>query len=310
MAPIFERMLSNIAATPVTAPVAAAIELDPERSHWRLMLATQVSAAATPSNVLKVASILETWLVGKWPALRDDPGLDRGSLVRHEADQNVRYEVNVQGLAAELIQRSGNNVWVTTVCAKAQDGRLTIDVQNGVYCKEEEHLTPTVPAFVRKVIEALEAVDGDIPVTIDGYTVEDDETFEQLLDDLNSEERQLPLVAIAPVDAQGNYCVDVDELAKWLYGVAHVVALTRESAAMLREYAGETLSVPRGGARIYMPGFYVNASAELHPVFFMPQAVRSGAMSTHRGLQAHIKNTAFAPEFRLVRSPQEMTLAA
>lgn len=267
------------------------------------MMRTRFALATTQRVQERCRDLLVDWLYVKWHELERVDGLEMGS---HEIAEganrlSIREDGSTGSWSLELSQLepcSPPRRWRTTVALSATPEKTLFDVQNGYFALPGRSPVPTTPFFVRAIADELAASDGGLPILATARVVGDDQQFDKFIDMLLLKARRLPVVAVTPLRSAGHstgrYAFDVQNLARQLHCVAHVVQLEGDTTYLLSDSLGDALTVYNGGVRIYEAGFHANAESQDHPLSLPPQAVRRGEMDEHRGFEGYVRALAFA----------------
>jgi hypothetical protein len=179
---------------------------------------------------------------------------------------------------------SGQRLWVTRVCLRNLEDRVTLGVQNGYVGQFVEMMRPTQPRFVRQLVAHVRFSDAGYRVQTNPLFVESDGAFERFCDHLLSEDRCLPLIVFNPSDARAEsqpaeeirYGANLWTLAQWLGGISHVVGLSPFANERLRERFGDGCAMPPGHARLFAPGLGQRFAQDRHPLFSSSAAALGG----------------------------------
>ena len=144
--------------------------------------------------------------------------------------------------------------WITEACIDVQDTGPRLFTR--ISCRQPRNSLqpfPRAPRFLSQIVKSVGASDAalleGIPEQISGANVNG------LTGLLTSDFRRLPVIVVSEDQRTDSFCVDANELASYLCGVAHVVTIDWVAARSLTEFLGSReLSVFHGGVRCYCPG--------------------------------------------------------
>lgn len=171
-------------------------------------------------------------------------------------------------------------VWTTeVVLGHATGGRVHVSARLLVGTEEAElSFVPAVPGFVRQIAGTCGLLVGDEavrPAPLEFRTREDGEA---LIDHLTSPGRSLPTIVLSMPDNAPGPAIDAAKLNGQVIGLAHVVLAHPDASWALTERLGKRLSVFRGAARLYRPGFDETDDPYAHPL------VLGGELATPQGV--------------------------
>jgi hypothetical protein len=165
--------------------------------------------------------------------------------------------------------------WVTEIRCYWQSSNeklAFLSVAMRVYA-DDQQLAPVryyvePPTFLRDLATKFTVTVGRTRATSVPLSVVDDEGVVHFLDVLRSTERGLPLIVIAEPANGPSPIPDLGKkLAKFLFGLANVVDISRAATFKLTEAIGKEMSVFDGGLRVYWPGWSSQDDIGRHPLF-------------------------------------------
>lgn len=151
-------------------------------------------------------------------------------------------------------------VWSTEVTlGQKTDGEILLGVRLLVNSAEDQlSIVPSVPGLVLQIADHCGLCDTDFFISTQPHIVEDEADAGYLIDWLANASRRLPVIVASGDERSANRdrpLVDVDELARRLCGLAHIVVVPAHLTYLLSDAFGKSLSTFYGAVRIYNPGF-------------------------------------------------------
>lgn len=233
--------------------------------------ATLRSAVHSPANRRQAKRIVWDWIAGKWPRLVPPPSLlEEDRLDRSLPGVHLSVSSDASAWILELLQqeRGSHRCWTTrAVVADAGDADLVAVQTTCSDLASAPVLAP--PGVLSAWVEGLDLRDAGLPVTGEPRFVDAEElpVFERLL---CSSERRLPIVVLTNKTGTRFYGADPRGLAEAARGLAHVICLTPEAAAVLVERHGRRLAPVAAEVRIYAPSFTASDAPGNHPLVRPP----------------------------------------
>ena len=138
-------------------------------------------------------------------------------------------------------------------------------------------ISPHVPGFVHQIGEKCELYIDGIPIHPRPKYLQDDAAdLEELIALVENPSRRLPVI-VASGDARSSVpnapLIDVEPLARAMFGLAHVIVLPASGSYALSDAFGQIRSVFHGGIRTYLRGFDASADPYRHRLY-LGQSVR------------------------------------
>ncbi len=159
--------------------------------------------------------------------------------------------------------------WIYELAVTETNGRLFFGCAVSMECMPNQ-----TALFSPRLIFRLEERIGFNEFGGQPQCVNEFDAGQGFFDLVMSEERVLPIVAVAPLTAakwtpngQQQYLIDVPALAAHLNGYAHVVRFSKSTASEWSYCAGTKWAVFDGSVRILNPGFDVEHHQMDHPLF-------------------------------------------
>ncbi|MDC0887350.1 hypothetical protein OAS19_06135 [Altererythrobacter sp.] len=211
-----------------------------------------------------------------------------GSVLPEEAWQGAEFELPVAGRAtlASCVEtenallwslrgddpdkRVAGRIWSTEMSLgrNAPDGNITFGLRLLVNSSERQLvIEPAVPGPVLQIAEVCGLMDGPVPVRTTAHHASDFDNVDELIGWLQNPIRKLPIIVATGDERESDpniALLDVDDLAKALCGLAHVVSLPAPLCFRLSDELGKEHTVFHGGIRIYEPGFDLLADPRGH----------------------------------------------
>jgi len=239
----------------------------------------------------------------KWAAKR------AGRQLPEEAWEGLAFEVLAAGRTTlgVRVDVDGSNVWSIrgddpdkTIAGRVWSTEAPLGQKTGgeillgyrllVNSSEDQFsIVPSVPGLVLQIAENCGLRDDDFIISTRPQMVDDEADAQRLIDWLASSSRRLPVI-VASGDERSDHpnraLVNVDELAKGLCGLAHIVEVPARFTYLLSDTFGKSLSTFHGAVRIYNPGFDDLADARDHRLYLShsiennPTAVEADIRST------------------------------
>ena len=169
--------------------------------------------------------------------------------------------------------------WLTTAIVARRGGQIEISVVIRLRY-ESFTLTPLdfevgPPRAVRDLIQRFDCRIRDIPLSVTGGSIGDEEVAE-LVEVLVAQSRRVPIIVVSTDPYTERYLIDPKALQNSVAGHAVVLALKDKwSAFRLTDAVGKQLSVYNGAVRLYWPGFGLDADPYDHPLF-LPMRIQEG----------------------------------
>lgn len=151
-------------------------------------------------------------------------------------------------------------VWSTEIVIGGEvDSRPHVSLRLIVSTTEPDFaIEPHVPGLVLQMIKAPGLIRGSWSLTSEPVTISTDNDAEDLCDDLEDQERRLPIFVVTVPEGGGQPQINTAELAKAVAGLARIVLVPAELTWILTKRFGKYRSVFNGGVRAYLRGFSAN----------------------------------------------------
>lgn len=181
-------------------------------------------------------------------------------------------------------------VWTTEVVVGLQpDEPAKFSARLLVSTPETDlQIEPHTPGLIQQVVENCGLICGMKRLSVEPITYETEADAEDLIDDLTDPHRQLPIFVVTLTeDGQTDHStLNTAALSRAMLGIAHVALLHPEAAQRLTERLGKLKSVFGGAARVYLPGFSLDADPYIHRLVLANQLdTIEGAARTTRWIR-------------------------
>jgi len=215
------------------------------------------------------------WKAGKalptqaWDGLTfelDEVGAQRVAAAHLE--QPKYWAARVDDACKEVAQRT----WITEIGLAAEpNGRLMFGCRLVVSARgDNPRFQPSIPAFVRKVVNGGRAYLDERPISNTPWIVRTDDDVDQFYGLLTSKTRRADACVISlgeNDDDPAGAIVSAASIHRLTLGAAHVAVITGRGAYMLTNLVGKEFSVFNRAVRTYRPGFDVDADdPRRHPL--------------------------------------------
>ena len=170
-------------------------------------------------------------------------------------------------------------VWTTeATIGQAKDGPPQLSVRLKASSLESGmDISPHVPGFVHQIGEKCELYIDGIPIHSRPKHLQDDAAdLEELIALVENPSRRLPVIVASGDERSSDPnapLIDVERLARAMFGLAHVIVLPASGSYALSDAFGRIRSVFHGGIRTYLRGFDASADPYRHRLY-LGQAVR------------------------------------
>lgn len=145
------------------------------------------------------------------------------------------------------------------VCLSGEALQSTIAPQN---------FDPKCPRFLRNILhQRAPWTHGGLPIPTTWRGVADESSADQLIEQIRSESRTLPIVVVSELDGEPILTDLPATLARELLGLASVVSLSDKAAWRLTDALGQPWSCFRGAVRLYWPRLSINNDPRNHPLW-------------------------------------------
>jgi hypothetical protein len=213
--------------------------------------------------------------VGQPFDLPDQPGVKLGLAI--SAD-NSMWISKMERPDRDIPQRS----WMTEAAVLMEGRKAFLAVRNTCTAPADSMVLPrSVPNLVRTVSRIVGLYDADESLDRNAWYIESADELEDLYALVTSVDRFMPVVLVTEP-----YAVDIDELAKVMYGVAHVVALPNRLSYDWATAITKPFHAFLGAVRTYNPGLVVDASDPFDHPMALPDRIRSFANNGETGADA------------------------
>lgn len=242
------------------------------------------SSRHSQANRRQARALAWKWAASRWPRLVPAQGaIDADNMERALPGQALLVSTSPDGrswtLAVAHGERQGSRTWATeaTVSDAGSADMLTVRTA----CSDVGQLPPVVapPQLLGAWVERLDLDDAGLPVLAEpriiSHPMQLDAFFEQVL----SNERQLPVIALASRPRSQYYGIDPRALAQAVRGIAHVTCIPAAMAPEVARTLGDHFGVTHGAARLFAAGFHRSDAAREHPLLRAPRADSSDAAS-------------------------------
>lgn len=133
---------------------------------------------------------------------------------------------------------------------------------------------PAVPKVLRDVIDRYEIKQNGGVVKKYVWRVSGGTEAEGLIEDLLNPNRKLPYVVCSMEEGESKSRLDINRLAKSVFGIAKVVLVDGEVSWLLTRRFGKGLSVYGGAVRVYLPGFSYDSNPYHHRLLLIGEGRR------------------------------------
>lgn len=171
-------------------------------------------------------------------------------------------------------EKIAGRIWTTDVEIKKFEEDYFFAVRQFVTSPQscQEEVPFSCPGLVNDVLYSVGLKDV-YQISRKPKKIETREQVEEFLLNLEALERQMPVVLVTPCNILGNaafpdgYMVDITDLARRLYRIAHVFYITNEMSDYLIEYVDKPWAVYNGAIRTYYPNLNFNTEGYFrHPL--------------------------------------------
>jgi hypothetical protein len=243
-----------------------------ESAQPRMMVRSMLrSRGRSPEQRRLAQELVWGWVRAKWPRLMPTPfDLQRGHFQRDLGDRRLSSGTNADGsvwtLSIAYDERDATRTWTTRALVADTPEADAFGLETTCTDRSLAPVVVAPPKVLGAWVDRLELDDADFAVQGEPRLVEDEAQLAAFCEQLLSERRSLPVIALCNRPNSRYYGVDPGGLAEAVRGLAHVACLTPELAVQAAERLGQHLGPAPGAARIYRPGFDVNAVPKEHPV--------------------------------------------
>lgn len=234
-----------------------------------------LSPAQFAERTTEISDVIVEWLTQKGVV---DSAKDAGTFDSLTENGNGRFlrerKLANQGSLEEIRLEEfskGGQTFTTVLSVVLIDARIsvyaTLSVTNTVSVIAPVHIDPRCPSVIRKLLSLYSdwSLNGNPLGQGKPRRLFGEEGAQKLIEQLNSENRRLPIVVVSENDGEILWPKLDSELAFDLAGLAHVVTIDDEASWVLTEEIGKESSCYRGAVRLYWPVSRGQAGAILLP---------------------------------------------
>jgi hypothetical protein len=235
----------------------------------------EVAAANLPAARAEILRQCADWAWSRTGEPAPDLVAEPNGHAEADPDHSLRWwsaelpEEEVAGTELELRHPAWDDPsleWRVAILLLTRSDRLSLSIQVGrqatAFKLQPALLDFGAPRIIRQIVETHQCFAGVLEISSTAARVGPSEVETTLLTilELTPPDRVLPVVVI---DRAGR--VDADDVARQLYGLAHVIGLSGFLAhSRLRQVLPEAFA-PRNGVRLYWPGFGDSGAKLFHP---------------------------------------------
>ncbi|WP_295690932.1 hypothetical protein [uncultured Oscillibacter sp.] len=271
-----------------TYPVVRGVRLPRPIRRTQYQLNAYIENAAMTSETCYKSAIelVKLWIgekTSEMPEVRD-------ALNKSLGDINISYN-GIAVRTVHLLEEEKNTwalsfihpddvvatrLWETQVVICLQNNKVKLFTENSFSVSvTAEDPTPTVPGFVRAIVEQIGLVET-CPLSLTPWTIEDEDDVEKLYEVITNHDRQLPVIVLSSPDYHKwpitgyapEYMISGAEVARKCFGRCIVVQLPYRMGFKWSELVGRTWAVFDGGVRIYQPGLdFDNDDIYIHTLY-------------------------------------------
>ncbi|MHA6886371.1 hypothetical protein [Ralstonia pseudosolanacearum] len=175
--------------------------------------------------------------------------------------------------------RVAQRTWTTeVVVGRALAGGPAMFSLRLLVSTPEEFLAiePAVPGLVRQVATTCGLQHRGASFDATPWNIASQADAENLVDALVNTGRSVPYLVCSIANGDSGSRLNTRRLAKATLGIARVVVVPANYTWVLTQRLGKPLSVYRGAARAYMPGFSYDANPYAHRLFFVQSDMDEG----------------------------------
>lgn len=156
-------------------------------------------------------------------------------------------------LLLELRETGDTGTWITRLTAASLPSSRRLKQAIWIVTESADDQTPKPPRLARRILEATDVWNGDVPVTATPELIDIDrvdEVFDHIVDD----NRDLSLVVASPIGGPTEtWRAAIEKLTSDSVGVATAYVLNEQAFEHLNSRLPDTHQVPRGSVRTYLP---------------------------------------------------------
>ena len=229
------------------------------------------SKGRSPEQRRLAQELVWGWIRSKWPRLMPTPvDLQRGHFQRDLGDRRISAGSNADGsvwtLSLAYDERDGTRTWTTRALVADTPEADAFGLETTCRDGSSAPIVVAPPKVLGAWVDRLDLDDADFAVLGEPRGVEDPDQLKSFCEQLLSGQRRLPVIALCNRPNSRYYGVDPGGLAEAVRGLAHVACLAPDMAAEATLLLGRHLAPVAGAARIYRPGFGLDAVSKEHPV--------------------------------------------
>lgn len=165
-------------------------------------------------------------------------------------------DIKMWGLRAEDPDKNvAGRVWKTeVVLAQPSDGHPMLSIRLRVTNRGfDDNFIPSSPGVVQQLIENIGLRRDNLEFSSKTIYINDEDSFEEFVEYLTDETRQLPIVLLSQIPSKSFYSISPLELLKRVSGMAHVYCISDAFTWKMSDRVGRKNSVFDGGIKVYNP---------------------------------------------------------
>lgn len=263
----------NHADTPMLAPPPppSPHATTSQRGLRTVVRSTLRGADHSPANRRHAQELVWQWVGSKWPRLLPSPSQrEQRNVECAVPGQELAAHSNADGslwtLAVAFHEKRGGRCWMTRAVVADRQGVDVMALQTSCTELADAPAVVAPPRLLGAWVEHLGLQDGTVAVLGAPRNIDDANQLAAFCGHVLSARRTLPVIALANRPNSRFYGVDPRGLAEAVRGMAHVVCLTPELAALAGPRLGASFSIVPGAARIFAPGFGPQSLRADHPL--------------------------------------------
>lgn len=211
----------------------------------------------------------------------DEPNLPGVKLGVAIAPDGTDWVAKMERPDAEVPQRT----WMTEVSVILRDGIALFGLRNTCSAPGESLIVPrSVPRLVKTIAKIVSLYDADEPIEGTPWVIESEQDVDDLFALVTSPDRFLPVVLVSQP-----YALDTRELARRLYGAAHVIAMSDDFTQYWAQQIGRRFNAYLGAVRTYFPGVDPETSDPFQHPLALRGRINSFSAGSETGTDAYVE---------------------
>lgn len=146
------------------------------------------------------------------------------------------------------------------------------------------NIQPHVPGFLHQIARAWGLLSNSSPIEPKPFVVSNEAETDRVIEVIEDNRRRIPVILVSGDErdsARSGPLIDIDRLAKAVFGLAHVAFIPSQFTYSLSDNFGRRRSVFHGGIRIYLPGFDSSSDPHEHTLFLSEQIQENADLVTN-----------------------------